>query len=360
MAEKSLFIDWVKKYLPALTIKVVEKFNDEKRTPSYRHKTMLTPKFSVSGKWESLSINNRLVLASLVAMDSPLPLISRPSIAKATGDISKIGLELYLNEKQLKDLDTMIATNVPTQQIIQTLFADVPRVIGGVYERLEKMLLEGLSTGVTVADTDNVGTGVRIDYQFDPAKKKGVKATWDNTAKPLDDIQALLDVADAQGDVIVHAMTDRQTAIKLLRNDQVKGAFAFSSGFNGDKAIVPTLSEDNLKALFQSKFGIELEMVNRTVKSEIDGKITNIKPWKAGVITFLTDKNVGDLVYTTLAEENHPVDGVTYQKADNFILVSMFRQNKPSLREVTNAQAMVVPVINADTVYILDTNITTG
>lgn len=52
---------------------------------------------------------------------------------------------------------------------------------------------------------------------------------------------------------------------------------------------------------------------------------------------------------------NHPVAGVSYETADNYILVSKYRENRPSLREYTTSQARVVPVIsNPDRIYTQD------
>lgn len=74
-------------------------------------------------------------------------------------------------------------------------------------------------------------------------------------------------------------------------------------------------------------------------------------------MTFVCDEELGDLVWTTLAEENRPVNGVVYQKADEFILAKKYSTTDP-LREFTAAEAMVVPVLNnVDRIYTLDTQI---
>lgn len=354
---QSLFIQWVDKYFPSITAKVVEKFNDEKRQPSYLYKRMLTPVNNVSGKWDTLTINNQLVMADVIAMDSSLPLKSRPAVGRASGDIPKIGMELFLNEKQLTDLDTLIAQGGTQQQIVNVLFNDIPKVIGGVLERNERIFLEGLSTGVALVDTDNEGTGVRIDYGYASANKRGVATVWSNTANatPVTDIQKLLDVADANGDVITKVLMDNTALAGLVANAEVKGNFAFLGGMSTAAANIPTLGRAQVVNMFQDKWGIDLEIVNRTVKYQIDKTVTNLKPWADGRIVFLGSDNVGNLEHSRLAEQNHPVEGVSYETADGYILVSKYRENRPSLREFTNAQARVVPVINADGIYTLDT-----
>src|SRR5690606_10900857 len=78
------------------------------------------------------------------------------------------------------------------------------------------------------------------------------------------------------------------------------------------------------------------------------------KPGEQNMVVFLTDLQVGTLTYGQLAEELHPVAGVEYQKADEFILLSKYRKNDPLL-EFTSSQALVLPVIdNVDSIYLLD------
>lgn len=356
---QSLFIQWVDKYFPSITVRVVEKFNDDKRQPSYLYKRMLTPAYNASGKWDTLSINNQIVMADVIAMDSSLPVKSRPAVARASGDIPKVGMELFLNEKQLTDLDTLIAQGGTQQQIVNVLFNDIPKVIGGVLERNERIFLEGLSTGVALVDTDNEGTGVRIDYGYAAANKRGVAVIWNTanaaTSTPVTDIQKLMDVANANGDTPVKVLMDMTALAGFTASAEAKGNFAFLGGISTSAANIPTLGQAQVQTLFRDKWGIDLEIVNRTVKYQIDKTITNLKPWADGRVVFVSNNNVGNLEYSRLAEQNHPVEGVNYQTADGYILVSKYRENRPSLREFTSSQARVVPVINADGIYTLDT-----
>lgn len=351
----SLYQTWVDKYFQPITLKVVEKLNDDKRLPSYRFRQLLRERYSVSGKWDSVGINNRLVAADYVSLDSPLPLKSRPTFGRVVGDIGKMGLEFRMNEQELTDLDKMVATGIPGQQIVNALFQDVPRAVGGIYEQIEKMTLEAISTGEALGKYVDDKNGIRLDYGFYSDHKFGVSTVWSNvaSAKPIDDIVRILNEASNKGDSFVKMMIDRKTAGYLLSNDQIKGQFAFNAGFVGSN--IPTLSETNLSNLFRDRFGVEVDIVDRVVKEERDGQIANVKPWKEGVVAFLTDNQVGDLVYATLAEENHPAKDVTYVKANSYILLARGVETRPSLMEFTRSQARVVPVINADSVYLLDT-----
>lgn len=357
--EPSLFLEWVKKYFPGVVVKITEKVNENKNVPFvYLYKRFLKPNFNLSGKWETLSGAYTRVAADIVAMDSSLPLKSRDSMAKASGDITKIGMEMKLSEKQLTDLDTLVASNASEKVILQKLFQDTPRVITGVHERMEAMFLEGLSTGVTVVeDSENVGTGVRLDYGYLTENKFGVAALWsDPNALAIDDIKRVLAKADADGNAVTRVMLDAATIANLCKNNQVKEQFAFANNFLGTN--IPNLSLTKLNGYTQAEFGFVFEKVERTIKVEKDGVRTNIKPWAAGAMVFLCSDNIGNVEWSKLAEMNHPVAGVEYQTADESILVSKYRMNRPSLSEYTSSQSRMCPVINdVEQIYLLDTSI---
>ena len=77
---------------------------------------MLTPEYSVDMTYASVSGNFTRVTVDVVSFDSPVPLKSRGSIKKATGDIPKIGIGYTLNEKQMNTL--RILRNMKDRSII--------------------------------------------------------------------------------------------------------------------------------------------------------------------------------------------------------------------------------------------------
>jgi hypothetical protein len=354
--EPSLFLQWVTTYFPGVTLSIVETLNGENRQPTYLHRRLLKKDYSVNGKWESLSAAFTLVMADVVAMDSSLPLKKRDSISKASGDIPKQGMELKLNERQLTDLDTLIAQGGTNGQILAKLFADTPRVIGGIYERNEAMFLEGFSTGVTlVEDTETTGTGIRLDFAYPTANKFGYAATvWTNIAAvPFDDIQRVLDKANADGNTITRVFIGRTALNNLAKTTQAKELFAFNQGFVGTNIPTPSLTQ--LNTFTSDRYGFEFEIVDRSVKMELNGVQTTSKPFAAGSLVFVCSEQIGSLVWSRLAEQNHPVEGVTYSTVDDFMLVSKYRRNSPSLSEFTSSQARVVPVItDVSRIYLLD------
>lgn len=357
--EKSLYFDLIQKNFPKLVLAIVEKLNDKNQTQlSYMFKQLLRQEYSVDGRWASLTGQYTRVAADVVTMDSPLPLKKRDSLEKKSGELPKMGMELFLNEKQMTDIDTLLAQGFDEKTIIAKIFEDAPRVIAGIWERIELMFLQGLSTGVALADDDkNVGTGVRVDYGYLTANKFGVKIVWEgnaSTSKPIDDIQKVVNKAREDGNVIIGAYADQAWFDNFNASDQVRQQFAFLQGFVGDK--IPILDNTQANRVMSSRFNFSVTKIDRTIKTEKNGTQTNITPWKKGTIVFVCDRQLGALVWSRLAEMNHPVQGVNYQTVDQYLLVSKYRENRPSLREYTTSQARVVPVIaNVDRIYTMDT-----
>lgn len=356
---QSDFKDWIDKYFAGVVLEVVEKINGTEAAPSaYFHKRMLTPVFSTSGKWEAINADYGHVMADVVAMDSPLPLKKRDSQGGASGRIPKSGQKLWLNETQLTDLDTLIATGGTKGQIGEKIFEDTPRVIKAVPSRNEFVFLQGLSSGVSVVDDDtNVGTGIRVDYGYPTANKFGVSVLWSTpaTSTVVDDVNRVLKAASDKGRKPSVVMMDKTALNNALQSAQIKSAYGWALGYAGDFSNIPNLTEDQLKSLFQTKFGLTIEVVDVTLRFQKDGQTSVVRPWADGAVVFLEDYKVGSLVYAKLAESNRPVPGVAYQTADRYILVSKYRVNDP-IAEFTTSQARVLPVINGvNGIFVLDT-----
>lgn len=196
------------------------------------------------------------VAADVVALDTELPLKSRDSLETASGDIPKLGMKLYLTEKQMKDVDAMIAQGLPVNRIIDNIFADI-RCIDGVWERIEDIFLSELSSGVGVA-AHSGATGVRIDMNFYEANQFAVSALWSkDDSTPLDDIQKIFDKALEDGNTITEVFLD-DTALQLLyKNKQVRAQFAYNNGvaMTGTTSV-PVLDLNKVKAVFLEKWNV--------------------------------------------------------------------------------------------------------
>lgn len=355
--EKSLYSQYVNKYFPMLVTSIVEQINEKRDGAlTYLYQSLLEPTFSADGRWASILAEYTRVAADVISLDSELPIKSRDAIETAQGEIPKIGVKMYMTEKQMKDLDGMIAQNLPLNRILNVMFADAPRCIQAVYERIEDIFLSELSSGVGVSERNN-GTGLRISMNFLAANQFGVSKVWEGNSEnclPLDDVQKIFDKALEDNNTVTDVYADDTWLRGFYRSQQVRSQYAFNMGVTTVNNSVPVLDFDKAAAVLMTKWGITLHRVARKVKTEINGKKKNHNPWAKGVATFVCDNNLGNLIWTTCAEATRPVAGVEYVEADDFILASRYSTNDP-LREFTSAQAMCIPVLNnVDRIYTLN------
>lgn len=357
--EQSLFRQYVDKWFLPLILKIVTTINGTENPIVYYHKRMLRRVYSPTMKWGSLGSNGRTVAADVVSLNSSLPLKKRDTMRKAEGDIPKLGMKLYLDEKSLQELDILEAQNRDgsmTDQILKMLFADTRKCIVGIDEQLEGMFLQALSSGQTIiTDENNTGTGIRLDFKLPDSNKFGVTEKWSaDTAMPLDHIENMIAQARANGHTIRRLMMERPTFNAMRKHAQVKELFAAGMGFAGANIPVPNFNQVN--DALSANYGVTIEIVDRTVNYErSNGDIVTVNPWTPNVVVGLTSDQVGSLTWSRLAEMNHPVKQVTYAVADQFKLISKYHKNDP-LREFTSGQAIVVPVLDAvDEIYLMDT-----
>ena len=369
--EKSMYYEIIERYLPSLIISVVEKLNEKHTNAlSYLFKERLTPVFSNDGRWSSIIGAYTRVAADVVALDSELPVKSRDSLETAQGDIPKIGIKKWLGEKEIKKIDGMIRDGRPIAQIVSAIFRDLPNCIEGVWERLEDIFLSELSTGVGLS-TRSGGTGVRIDVGYLTANKFGASVAWSTvaTAKPITDIQRVIDKSVADQNVITDIWMDDVALNNFYKSQEAREQYAFGMNFVGDK--IPVLGFEQAKETISKKWaGVTLHRVARQIKTELNGKKQNHTPWQQGMVVFTCNESLGDLVWTDCVEASRPVAGVAYTTVgnstatvingqntagiDEYILTSQYRKNEP-FQEFTTAQAMVVPIINnVDQIYTLD------
>jgi len=259
-----------------------------------------------------------------------------------------------MSEKQLSDIDILVNKKVENKIIVEKIFNDAISCTMGILEKIEYLFLTSLSNGVgLVEDTENVGTGVRIDFGYKNANKFGVVKPWsDSTSNPLDDIKNVLKSAKAAGVSLKFMMMDQSTFDNLADNAQVKQYFAFSQGFVGASVPVPDL--DQVNAMLLKRYKLTIVIVDRTVITERDGVRTVKTPWAANKVIFLETQKVGRLMYGILAEETRQSKAATYTKAGSFILLKKWSSEEP-FAEFTSSQALAIPVIDAvDSIYSLD------
>ena len=362
--EKSLFIEYVSKVWPKLSLFVEEKVNNQKKPLKYYHKEMLTPVYSADQKWEGTSANTTYVAADMVAMDSPLPLKTRDSIAQASGKLPKVGMKKQLKETQINAINIMKAQLSMTsdenakkaqlKRIFNKITDDGYACSVGIDERNEANFLKGLSDGIIlVQDDENTGTGLRINYGYLPSHSFGVETSGTVTG---DDIERVISKADNDGNSLSVVAIALSTYNKIRKSQWAKELVAgYKEQVVTETTKLPVPTSTSFDEAFKAEYNLDFLKIDRTVIIEKNGKRNSYKPFNVNKLIFLPSvDNVGSLVWGTLAEDTNRVNGVEYSTVDGYKLISRYSKTDP-LQEFTNGQALVLPVIeNVDQIYSLD------
>lgn len=353
----SLFPEFVEKYFGRVIGKITEKYNGEKTKPTLLYKSMLTEEYSADLSWGATELNNVIVAADVVAMDASIPLKKRGSLATASGKLSKIALKFRKGEKDISDLNVAIARGTDEATIAAKVLNDVPRVIDGADARIEMMFEQALSSGtMLVEDSENDGTGVRVDFYKSENQFKNRVAGWNSSlSTPQDDVQQLFDKAQADGNSIGLVMMSKKYFTLFRKSKQGKElAASYQGRIFTDDTILPVPGTTLFHEALRDEYGVEFRVVDSTFKvQKHDGSEESVRPWVEANIVAIPTEKVGRLVYGTLAEETNPVAGVNYQKSGSFLLISKYSNNDP-LEEFTSGQALCIPVIDgADSIYLL-------
>ena len=357
---QSIFSEYVEKYFRLIVGKITEKFNDKKNETTMLHKTMLTEEYSADMTWEGTTINHFIVAADVVSMDSSLPLKKRGSMQRAGGKLPKLGIKYRKGEKDVSDINVMIARGTDEATVVAKLFDDAGKAVRGIDVRTEIMFEEGLSTGYAIVEgEDNDGTGIRVNYGYKSDNTfHALTAEWSsNEATPVKDIQQMFDKAQLDGNSIAHIWLSRKAFNEIRYSTEGKELAArFLNVLFTENTNLPTPSRATMLDALRDEFGAEFHIIDSAFRiQKPDGTYKTVKPFDEDNVIGTPSENVGRLVYGTLVEETNPVNAVDYVKSGSHILVSKYSTNDP-FAEMTAAQAICLPVIDdVDGIYILKT-----
>lgn len=352
--QPSLFAEYANRVFPKLQ-RIITTVNEKRNANlTYLHKTMLRPEYSADQKWDSATVNTNFVAADMVAMDSPLPIKKRDRLQVASGVLPKVGMKKIMRETQLNALNIMIAQNAKFQDIAKRLVDDVLSCSVGIDEKNEYNFLKALSDGVIlVEDADNTGVGLRVNFGYLDSNKFGVEEA---DAISYDDIRRPINKASEDGNAITKIAIALSTYNKLRQTQWAKELVANYRGLvftDATNLPVPTAKAFD-EAFADDNNGITFIKIDRPVRIEKDGVQTTVKPFNAKHIIYLTNEELGALVWSTLVEARNGVAGVSYQTIDQYKLIAKYSTTDP-YQELTTGQALVLPVLeNVDQIYMLD------
>lgn len=323
----------------------------------YLHTQYLDKEYSYDGNFSSIDIDDTVVMAGVLDEDSPIAPINQKPVTFTTGIIPKIGAELKYTERQMSKLNVLkLSPDANKREIFKTIFTPTKDVYRATKERLEFMFKQGLSTGKIVIDKDNnVGHGVLVDLGYKAENQISASAAiWGTaTATPITDLRRLVDLADRDSKSITTFFMTQASYLQMMNSDEAK-ALIYPTAANS-KAM-PVVSKALFDATFMGEFDAKIQIVKNNQQLLKNGVRTTVEAWKAGQVVAVTEDKIGALVHSRLAEQEDPVDGIAYQEAEGFIMLSHYKVARPAYGVFNNAQSRALTVIK-NNVYKLDTTV---
>lgn len=343
--KSSLFLEQIANVFKPYVSRVTEE--GEKQESQNLLTALLTEEESITGDWNETAVSGNIVASDIVALGSPLPLASRPTIRLMSGKIPKIGKKVRLDEKDLKTIQYLIATGRNSTEVRSKILNDTTRLIKGQEMRLTQMFYQALSTGIMQAGEDETeGTAIRVSFKHAENEVQAQKG-WDKAdATPVEDLYKLFAKIEEEGkSVDVLYLTNKALdRIKASKDGKelVKSYLGQSSANRGSVSRQATIEA------LEDEFAVSVVVISgKFTVSTSQGTSQKINGFSDDYVVATPGGKLGRLVYTRLPEEDFPVEGVSYAKAGRYNLVSKFGNTDP-VEEYTAIQAMVIPILDAN------------
>jgi hypothetical protein len=330
------------------------------RLNSNKVKPMLFPNFFGlqkvdSLKWETLIGEKGVpVMADVISFDSSAPEKTRQVIGKMAGDIPKMAIKRSMNESDwnfYNRLRTEAKGEADKLALIDLVFKDTDFVYNGVRARMEHLALQALSTGALSLDKNNnagLVTETSVSFGVPDANKVGTSVSWATiaTSKPIDDIEAQVLAAEAQGISIQYVVMRNAQFIQLRNSTDTQNKL--KGWLNNTGKIVSTLALIN--EFMAANMLPKIVVVNPSVTFESeDHARTIINPWAENRVVLLPELSVGNIQHGPIAEENSSeISKIATLVKQDFALVSKWATLDP-FKEWTKAEANAFPVLNDPT-----------
>lgn len=358
---KSLFQKYVQRFFPKLQ-KLIEKINGKRTNPLtylYKDTSILNKVYAQDNKWEATSVNTTYVAADFVALDSKLPIKSRPTLSTGNGKLPKSGSSRVLRESEITTLQVMEAQGGNSERIAKRLADDAVACDVGLDELMEYAFLSGFSNGyVALPDSDHENQMLRLNYGYFDSHTYALK---DNEQITTADLVRVIENANDEQDTVqtIWISKSKFNELRKARDSRELVASAKSMTYTADTEL-PIPNSKAYQEAFTDEYNANFKIIDRTVVFEHNGSKKKVKPWNDNRVIFACNTQVGSFVYGQLAENTNRVNGVDYQLIDDFKLISKYSTTDP-LTEKTSGQCIAAPIIeDVDQLYILDCSLTSA
>jgi hypothetical protein len=257
---------------------------------------------------------NKVVAASIVGWNGSAPLTGDDKMSSVPVETLVIARGKVRTEKELMDIN--LAKTVGNNTILANEFYnDVKFAKQSVDLRKNAMTYELMSDGkITVSVENNeggIGKGVVLDYGLKAAQRVDAGVSWDTsaTAKPIDDIEGILDTGEANGDKYNFMFMTNSTFVKMSKTAQMQASvlsIPLTLGKTGEFAT-QRLGLDDVNAYLLSKGLPQVVIVESKIRmSDEKGNTSLVTVWKEDIVNFSETIEQGTFNYNTPLEESNP------------------------------------------------------
>jgi len=303
--------------------------------------------------------------AAIVDRNSPAPVGSRNRLEKLYGEVPAIKKKFKMSEEDYRNYMTIQGLNTLNEgtkvnQLLDLMWADVKRSGDAPLKTIDRMVLEGISTGSVTITTTNNPEGIvtdTIDLLMPSGNKVFCSVVWATaaTADPFKDIHTTVIAAAARGIKFGKILMTLTAFWNMANADSTAKMLAGFYRMGSNAKRIGTLTEIN-EVLTANQFPT-IEIVNEMIGKESDGVITASNPFLVSSAVFIPEGNLGEIKNAISVEEMRPVSGIVYAKNQK-VLISKWAENDP-FGEWTCGELNAFPAIDAiDSIYIMNTGAT--
>lgn len=294
------------------------------------------------------------------ALDTQPALRDRIGLAAIQTTMPFFREQMKIGEKERQDL--LQIQNLASPQakaLIAKIYDDEAALIAGGLVQAERMRLQLLYSGaIAISAPNETGRIVNYEYDFDDSSKTwgknnaGFKFDWSNpaTATPLEDIQKVVDAANAKGVTLTRAICSSKALANGAASDSIR-KYANPVGYANMK---PFTKQDFVNFILQET-GVRLVAYDKFY-ADADG--SEHRFWPEGKIAFFPDGNLGKTHFGVTPEEadyaNGSQPGVDFQVVETGISVASWKDfHIVPVNIITNVSAIVLPSFeNMKSVYV--------
>lgn len=297
---------------------------------------------NLEAEYYSMSALNQLpTLAKVHAFDSETVIGNRPGLDKF--NFEKLLVKEKINQSERTQF--MLDHGVAKTGLVRTVFDDINRLANNVIARAEKMKMDILTTGTLVINENNLN--ITVDFGIPGSNKKSYD--WGSPEHDiLGDIQAMVDLASANGQAPDVVVTSRKIVRYMQKNKYIQSAINSALGVG---TFVDGVQINNL---MERMFGFSIIVDEDVYASESisAGVITRSKQRFFAENKFvMTSKNNGAGLWGPTPEEK-AYGPYTDKSSKQYVTVAQWQTPDP-VALWTKASGLIVPIIpQADAVVI--------